>query len=164
MRARHSIRVCPRSDRACQWPRPRCPKVILLTGAPTAPKQPHELDTMAICPATGGGVGFHRSKVDESENLGRGHHHNSLWSPSGGGPKRGCGGPKDQQGGKEKPRTSWMTVGDKGTRGVLRGRRAQDLPDEQRERKITRPRRARALIGSTDAQKRFDAWRAPEER
>lgn len=43
-------------------------------------------------------------------------------------------------------------------------RRAQDLPDEQRERTIERLRRARALIGSTDALERFDAWRAPEER
>ena len=43
-------------------------------------------------------------------------------------------------------------------------RRAQDLPDEQRERKIERLRQARALIGSTDALARFDAWRAPEER
>ena len=30
-------------------------------------------------------------------------------------------------------------------------RRAQDLPDDQRERTIERLRRARALIGSTDA-------------
>jgi hypothetical protein len=43
-------------------------------------------------------------------------------------------------------------------------RRAQDLPDEQPERKIERLRRARALIGSTDALERFNAWRAPEER
>jgi hypothetical protein len=43
-------------------------------------------------------------------------------------------------------------------------RRAQDLPDERRERTIERLRRARALIGSTDALERFDAWRAPEER
>jgi len=43
-------------------------------------------------------------------------------------------------------------------------RRAQNLPDEQRERTIERLRRARALIGSTDALERFDAWRAPEER
>ncbi|MEY6432964.1 hypothetical protein ABC977_11155 [Thioalkalicoccus limnaeus] len=43
-------------------------------------------------------------------------------------------------------------------------RRAQDLPDEQRERTKERLRRARALIGSTDALERFDAWRAPEER
>ena len=43
-------------------------------------------------------------------------------------------------------------------------RRAQDLPDEERERTIERLRRARALIGSTDALARFDAWRAPEER
>lgn len=43
-------------------------------------------------------------------------------------------------------------------------RRAQDLPDEERERTIERLRRARALIGSTDALERFDAWRAPEER
>ncbi len=43
-------------------------------------------------------------------------------------------------------------------------RRAQDLPDEQRERTIERLRRARALTGSTDALERFDAWRAPEER
>ncbi|MBX3707085.1 MAG: hypothetical protein KF911_10700 [Pseudomonadales bacterium] len=42
--------------------------------------------------------------------------------------------------------------------------RAQDLPDEERERTIERLRRARALIGSTDALERFDAWRAPEER
>lgn len=43
-------------------------------------------------------------------------------------------------------------------------RRAQDLPDEQREHIIERLRRARALIGSTDALGRFGAWRAPEER
>lgn len=43
-------------------------------------------------------------------------------------------------------------------------RRAQDLPDEERERTIERLQRARALIGSTDALERFDAWRAPEER
>jgi len=43
-------------------------------------------------------------------------------------------------------------------------RSAQNLPDEQRERTIERLRRARALIGSTDALERFDAWRAPEER
>ena len=43
-------------------------------------------------------------------------------------------------------------------------RRAQDLPDEQRERTKERLRRARALIGSTDALERFGAWRAPEER
>ena len=43
-------------------------------------------------------------------------------------------------------------------------RRAQDLPDEQRERTIERLRRARALVGSTDALERFDEWRAPEER
>ena len=43
-------------------------------------------------------------------------------------------------------------------------RRAQDLPDEQRERTIERLRRARALIGGTDALERFSAWRAPEER
>jgi len=43
-------------------------------------------------------------------------------------------------------------------------RRAQDLPDEQRERTVERHRRARALIGSTDALERFNVWRAPEER
>jgi hypothetical protein len=43
-------------------------------------------------------------------------------------------------------------------------RRAQDLPEDQRERTIERLRRARGLIGSTDALERFDAWRAPEER
>jgi hypothetical protein len=43
-------------------------------------------------------------------------------------------------------------------------RRAQDLPDEERERTIERLRRSRALIVSTDALERFDAWRAPEER
>jgi len=43
-------------------------------------------------------------------------------------------------------------------------RRAQDLPDEQRERTIERIRRVRALIGSTHALERFSAWRAPEER
>jgi hypothetical protein len=43
-------------------------------------------------------------------------------------------------------------------------RRVQDLPDEERERTIERLRRARALIGSTDALERFGAWRAPEER
>ncbi|MGE0371005.1 MAG: hypothetical protein AB7Q01_03855 [Gammaproteobacteria bacterium] len=43
-------------------------------------------------------------------------------------------------------------------------RRAQDLPDEQRERTKARLRRARALIGSTDALERFGAWREPEER
>ena len=43
-------------------------------------------------------------------------------------------------------------------------RRARDLPDEQRERIMKRLRLAHALIGSTDALERFDAWRAPEER
>jgi hypothetical protein len=43
-------------------------------------------------------------------------------------------------------------------------RRAQDLPDEERERTLERLRRARARIGSTGAPVRFDAWRAPEER
>lgn len=43
-------------------------------------------------------------------------------------------------------------------------RRAQDLPDEQRERTIERLRQARALIGSTDPLERFDTWLAPEER
>ena len=43
-------------------------------------------------------------------------------------------------------------------------RRARGLPDGQRERTIKRLRQARALVGSTDALKRFDAWRAPEER
>jgi hypothetical protein len=43
-------------------------------------------------------------------------------------------------------------------------RRAQDLPDEQRERTIERLRQARALIGSTDALDRFDPWRAAEEQ
>ena len=43
-------------------------------------------------------------------------------------------------------------------------RRARDLPDGQKERTIERLRHARALIGSTDALERFDAWRAPEER
>lgn len=43
-------------------------------------------------------------------------------------------------------------------------RRAQDLPDEERERTIERLRGARVLIGSTDALERFDTWRAPEER
>ena len=43
-------------------------------------------------------------------------------------------------------------------------RRARDLPDEQKERKIKQLRQARALVGSTDALERFDAWRAPEER
>jgi hypothetical protein len=42
--------------------------------------------------------------------------------------------------------------------------RAQDLPDEGRERTIERLRGARVLIGSTDALERFDTWRAPEER
>ena len=42
--------------------------------------------------------------------------------------------------------------------------RAQDLPDEQRERTIERPRQARALVGSTDALERLNAWRAPKER
>ena len=42
-------------------------------------------------------------------------------------------------------------------------RRARDLPDEQKERKIEQLRQARALVGSTDALERFDAWRAPEE-
>ena len=39
-------------------------------------------------------------------------------------------------------------------------RRARDSPDGT----IGRLRQARALIGSTDALERFDAWRAPEER
>ena len=43
-------------------------------------------------------------------------------------------------------------------------RRARGLPDGQRERTIKRLRQARALIGSTNALERFDAWRAPEER
>lgn len=43
-------------------------------------------------------------------------------------------------------------------------RRAQDLPDDRRERTIERLRRARGLIGSTDALEQFDAWRAPGER
>lgn len=43
-------------------------------------------------------------------------------------------------------------------------RRALDLPDEQREHTMDRLRRARALIGSTDALERFGAWRAPEKR
>ncbi len=43
-------------------------------------------------------------------------------------------------------------------------RRAQDLPAEHRERALERLRRARGLIGSTDALERFDAWRAPQER
>ena len=41
-------------------------------------------------------------------------------------------------------------------------RRAQDLPDEQRERTIERSRRARGLLDRTNALERFDAWRAPE--
>lgn len=55
-------------------------------------------------------------------------------------------------------------VGGEATRGVLRRRPTQDLPDEQRERTIERLRRARSLIGSADALERFRAWRAPEER
>ena len=43
-------------------------------------------------------------------------------------------------------------------------RRAQDLPNDQRERTIERLRREHDLMVSTDALKRFDAWRAPEER
>ena len=43
-------------------------------------------------------------------------------------------------------------------------RRAQDLPEEERESTTERLLRARALIGSTDALERFDAWRAPKER
>lgn len=43
-------------------------------------------------------------------------------------------------------------------------RRAQDLPGDRRERTIERLRRARGLIGSTDALEQFDAWRAPGER
>ena len=39
-------------------------------------------------------------------------------------------------------------------------RRAQDLLDEQRERTIERFRRVGALIGSTDALERLDAWLA----
>ena len=42
--------------------------------------------------------------------------------------------------------------------------RAQDLPDEQRERTIERLRQARPPVGSTDALERFDAWRTQEER
>jgi hypothetical protein len=41
---------------------------------------------------------------------------------------------------------------------------ARDLPDGQKERTIERLRQAHALIGSTDALERFDAWRAPKER
>ena len=36
--------------------------------------------------------------------------------------------------------------------------------NEQRERTIEQRRQARALIGSTDALERFDAWRAPVKR
>jgi hypothetical protein len=43
-------------------------------------------------------------------------------------------------------------------------RRAQDSPGDQRGRRIKRLRRARGLIGSTDALERFTAWQAPEER
>jgi len=52
------------------------------------------------------------------------------------------------------------------TRGFLRGRRTPGpgLPGGQRERTVRRLRQARALVGSTDALERFDAWRAPEER
>lgn len=43
-------------------------------------------------------------------------------------------------------------------------RRAQDLPGEHPERAMERLRRARGLIGSTDALEQFDAWRASQER
>ena len=43
-------------------------------------------------------------------------------------------------------------------------RRVQDLPHHQRKRRIERLRQARAVIGSTDAPERFDAWPAPEAR
>jgi hypothetical protein len=42
--------------------------------------------------------------------------------------------------------------------------RAAGLPDEQRRRTLERLRRARELIGSTDALARFQSWRAPDER
>lgn len=40
-------------------------------------------------------------------------------------------------------------------------RRAQYLPEEQQERSSERLRRARGLIGGTNALQRFVAWRAP---
>ena len=43
-------------------------------------------------------------------------------------------------------------------------RRAQVLPDEERERTIAQLRQARRLIGSADALEQFQSWRTPEER
>jgi hypothetical protein len=43
-------------------------------------------------------------------------------------------------------------------------RRAQGLPDEERECTIAQLRQARRLIGSTDALEQFQSWRTPEER
>lgn len=43
-------------------------------------------------------------------------------------------------------------------------RRAADLGDEERLKLLERLRRAREMIGSTDALEHFMAWRSPEER
>ena len=43
-------------------------------------------------------------------------------------------------------------------------RRLEDLPKDQREHTMERLRRARKLIGSTDALDRLQSWKAPEER
>ncbi|MGB5439404.1 MAG: hypothetical protein WBN90_07135 [Gammaproteobacteria bacterium] len=42
--------------------------------------------------------------------------------------------------------------------------RLKNLPEDGRTRTIERLRRARKLIGSTDALNRFQSWKAPEER
>lgn len=42
--------------------------------------------------------------------------------------------------------------------------RAESLPADQLEPALERLRRARGLIGSTDALQRFLSWRTPEER
>ena len=43
-------------------------------------------------------------------------------------------------------------------------RRLEDLPEDQREHTKERLRRARKLIGSTDALDSFQSWKTPENR
>ena len=43
-------------------------------------------------------------------------------------------------------------------------RRLEDLPEDQREHIKERLRRARKLIGSTDALDCFQSWKTPEDR
>jgi hypothetical protein len=144
---------------------------------------------------------FHRAKVDERENSGKGHHHKKpVRNPL---QRRGlCPSPArlvvegERQAEIERKRREtdyerWRREAEarRAAKALKDSKedllqvidawgaakrpeeffadaelRAQDLPDEQRERTIERLRRARALIGSTDALERFDAWRAPEER